>query len=270
MGEYMPEVSLRVEATGRACSGSRGPLRKWGRLSPAVWLLLWEGGSRLGILDQRFFSSPSRVLVTFGDCLASGELIANIGATLMRVLSGFVLGAVPGLLLGLAMGLSPVVREMFEPTVSLAFPLPKLALLPLILLVFGIGDVSKAVIVAVGVFFLVLFNTMTGVLTIDRTYLDVATSFRASKLDTFLTVALPGALPMVFTGLRLGMGTAMLLIVSAEFVGSRSGVGFMIWESWDMFDIERMFVGLITTAAMGYALNELIRKVEKVVMPWAG
>ncbi|MGB9867917.1 MAG: ABC transporter permease [Bacillota bacterium] len=265
MGEYMPEASLKVELMGRTRNNS-GML---GRLSPVLWLLLWEVSSRLGLLDPRFFSSPLSVLAVFSKCLASGELVTNAGATLLRVLLGFALGAIPGLVLGLIMGLFPVVRDLLEPTVSLAFPLPKLALLPLILLIFGIGDVSKAVIVAVGVFFLVLFNTMSGVLTIDQTYLDVAKSFKASKLDTFLTVALPGALPMVFTGLRLGMGTAMLLIVSAEFVGSRSGIGFMIWESWDMFDIERMFVGLITTAAMGYALNELIRKVEKVVMPWA-
>ncbi|HHV79131.1 MAG TPA: ABC transporter permease [Firmicutes bacterium] len=242
----------------------------WGKLSPLLWVVLWEMGSRMGILDQRFFSAPSKVALSFIQLTLSGELVANVVATLWRVALGFALGAVPGVVLGMGMGLFRILRELLEPTMSLAFPLPKLALFPLILLIFGIGDTSKAIIVAVGVFFLVLFNSMTGVLTIDENYLNVARSFKATKLDMFWTVAFPGALPMIFTGLRLGMGTAMLLIVSAEFVGARTGIGYMIWESWDMFDIERMFVGLIVTAGIGYALNASIRLVERMVMPWRG
>ncbi len=238
------------------------------RFSPLFILAAWEGASRAGALDQRFFSAPSRIAIAFGELVAAGELLHGCMVSLWRIAAGFILGAAPGVALGLTMGLFPVVRAFLEPSMAALFPVPKLAILPLILLIFGVGELSKIVIIAVGVFFLVMFNSMAGVVNIDRIYLDVARNYGASRKDFYLTVALPGALPMVFTGLKLGMGTALLLMVSAEFVGARSGVGFMIWESWDMFDIERMFAGLITVSVMGYATSTLLDYIERLVIPW--
>jgi len=231
-------------------------------------LAVWEATSRAGLLDQRFFSAPSRIALAFGELLASGELPVNCLFSLWRITAGFLLGAVPGIAVGLTMGLFPVVRAVLEPSVVGIVPRPKLARLPGILLIFGVGEMSKIVIIAVGVFFLVMFNGMAGVVNIYRIYLDVARNYGASRKDFYLTVALPGALPMVFTGLKLGMGTALLLMVSAEFVGARSGVGFMIWQSWDMFDIERMFAGLITVSVMGYLTSVLLDHLERLVIPW--
>ncbi len=245
------------------------PLHRFiSRFSPLLILALWEAASRAGILDQRFFSAPSRISIAFGELLATGELVRGCLVSLWRIAAGFLLGAVPGVALGLTMGLFPVVRAFLEPSMAALFPVPKLAILPLILLIFGVGELSKIVIIAVGVFFLVMFNSMAGVVNIDRIYLDVARNYGASRKDFYLTVALPGALPMVFAGLKLGMGTAMLLMVSSEFVGARSGVGFMIWESWDMFDIERMFAGLISVSAMGYATSRLLDWIERLIIPW--
>lgn len=238
------------------------------RFSPLVLLAVWEAASAAGILDQRFFSAPSKIAVAFGELLVSGELLVNCALSLWRITAGFLLGAVPGVIVGLTMGLFPVVRAFLEPSMAAIFPIPKLAILPLILLIFGVGETSKIVIIAVGVFFLVMFNSMAGVVNIDRIYLDVARNYGASRKHFYLTVALPGALPMVFTGLRLGMGTALLLMVSAEFVGARSGVGFMIWESWDMFDIERMFAGLITVSVIGLLTSTLLDRLERLVIPW--
>jgi NitT/TauT family transport system permease protein len=114
--------------------------------------------------------------------------------------------------------------------ISSTFPIPKLAFMPLILIVFGLGEASKVFTIAIGVFYLVLLNTVTGVLSIDPIYMDVARNFGASRRQFYLTIALPGSLPMMFTGLRLGMGTALLLIVAAELSAAQAGVGWMIWR----------------------------------------
>ncbi|MDI6639153.1 MAG: NitT/TauT family transport system permease protein [Bacillota bacterium] len=236
--------------------------------SPALILVVWEILARAGAVDVRLFSAPSLILKALVPVVASGELWVNTLVSLQRVLLGFLVGSGMGVVLGLAMGLAPPVRAALGPMVAATFPIPKLAIMPLILLVFGLGETSKVVTVAVGVFYLVLINSMAGVMNIDKIYLDVAKSFGASRKDFYLTVALPGALPMIFAGLKLGMGTALLLIVAAELSAARAGVGYMIWRAYDMFDIERMFVGLITMSFMGYILSNLLDVVERVVIPW--
>ena len=236
--------------------------------SPALILVVWEILARAGAVDVRLFSAPSLILKALVPVVASGELWVNTLVSLQRVLLGFLVGSGVGVVLGLAMGLAPPVRAALGPMVAATFPIPKLAIMPLILLVFGLGETSKVVTVAVGVFYLVLINSMAGVMNIDKIYLDVAKSFGARRKDFYLTVALPGALPMIFAGLKLGMGTALLLIVAAELSAARAGVGYMIWRAYDMFDIERMFVGLITMSFMGYILSNLLDVVERVVIPW--
>ncbi|NLG80042.1 MAG: ABC transporter permease [Firmicutes bacterium] len=236
--------------------------------SPALILIAWEILARAGAVDVRLFSAPSLILKALVPVVASGELWVNTLVSLQRILLGFLVGSGAGVVLGLAMGLAPPMRAALGPMVAATFPIPKLAIMPLILLVFGLGETSKVVTVAVGVFYLVLINSMAGVMNIDKIYLDVARSFGASRKDFYLTVALPGALPMIFAGLKLGMGTALLLIVAAELSAARAGVGYMIWRAYDMFDIERMFVGLITMSFMGYILSNLLDVVERVVIPW--
>lgn len=238
--------------------------------SPALILLIWEIMARLKWVDVRLFSAPSLILRSFIPIAASGELSMHILVSAERIVLGFLIGSLAGVILGLLMGLFPPIRAALGPMVAATFPIPKLAIMPLILLVFGLGETSKVVTIAVGVFYLVLINTMTGVLNIDKIYLDVAKSFGASKRDFYLTVALPGALPMIFAGLKLGMGTALLLIVAAELSAAKAGVGYMIWRAYDMFDIERMFVGLINISLLGYIFSNLLDLLERVIIPWKG
>jgi ABC-type spermidine/putrescine transport system permease subunit II len=141
-------------------------------------------------------------------------------------------GDVPGVIIGLAMGLFSPLRAIVQPLIDSTFPIPKIAVLPLFIMVLGIGEESKYTIIAVAVVYLVLINTAAGVRNIDRIYMDVAKNFHASKLMQFTDIALPGALPLILTGLKLGMGIALLVIVSAEFVGAKSGIGYLIWTSW--------------------------------------
>jgi NitT/TauT family transport system permease protein len=200
--------------------------------------------------------------------IRSGELLNHVNASLVRIGVGFIMGCVPGILLGIIMGLSRIVRAGINPMISATFPIPKIAILPLILLIFGLGEQSKYVIVAIGTFYFALINTMTGVMNIDKIYLDVGKNFGANRINIWRTVALPGALPMIFAGVKLGWGVALLLIVAAEFVGAKSGIGFLIWNSWQVFSIEQMFVGLIVISGIGFTSFLILDEVEKVVVPW--
>lgn len=237
-------------------------------LSPLSLLVLWEIMARVHIIDTRLLSSPSLILHAFIPLLLSGDLLYNTAVSVQRVLWGFLAGSIPGILLGISMGLSPLVRSALEPMIAATYPIPKLALMPLILLIFGLGETSKIFTIAIGVFYLVVINTMAGVLSIDKIYLDVAQNFGANRKNFYLTVALPGALPMIFAGLKLGMGMALILIVAAELSAAKAGVGWMIWRAYDMFDIEQMFIALITLSILGYIFSLLLDRLENWVLPW--
>lgn len=237
-------------------------------LSPIILLAIWELAAALGGIDTRFFPAPSEVFVAAWSMLQSGELWDNIWISLVRIAVGFVIGAVPGILIGLAMGLFSPVRAIIQPLVDGTFPIPKIAVLPLFMMIFGIGEESKYAIIAVAVIYLVLINTVAGVRNIDKIYLDVCKNYHASKLMMFTDVALPGALPMIVTGLKLGMGIALLVIVAAEFVGARSGIGYLIWNSWQTFQVERMYVGLLVSALLGFASAILFNVLERILIPW--
>ncbi len=236
--------------------------------APLVILLLWEAATRAGMLDQRFFPTPSSVLIDMVSMAASGELPLHLGWTLERVAIGFVLGAVPAVLLGMVMGLSPALNALLRPAIAVIYPIPKVALFPLIMLIFGLGETSKWVIVAIAVFFQVFFSTLAGVVNIDRIYLDVAVNFGASRWQAYRTIALPAALPFIFTGCQLGLGMALIVVVVAEQFGTKTGLGFIIWRSWQVFEVRDMFVGLIMVALVGYGLQLAMTVLERRLIRW--
>ncbi len=166
------------------------------------------------------------------------------------------------------MGLFSPVRAFVKPLVDGTFPIPKITVLPLFLLIFGIGEESKYAIIGVAVIYLVLINTAAGVRNIDTIYLDVGKNYHASKWMMFFDVALPGALPMIVAGLKLGMGVALLVIVAAEFVGAKSGIGYLIWTSWQIFQFEKMYVALMVTAILGFGSAILLDWIERLLIPW--
>lgn len=237
--------------------------------SPILLLLLWEIASQLNVIDRRFFPPPSAIAGTAWQMVVSLEIFDHIGATLRRVSVGYVMGAVPGILLGLILGLSQPARRVLGPIFAALYPVPKIAILPLILLIFGVGDASKFVVIAIGVFFLMLYNTMGGVMQTPQIYLDVAKNAGATRLQTFFRIALPSALPNIFTGLRLAAGSSYIIIAAAEFLGARSGVGFFIWASWQTFAVSRMFVGIVVISALGYFTILALEALERRFVPWA-
>jgi ABC-type nitrate/sulfonate/bicarbonate transport system permease component len=239
-----------------------------GLLSPAVLLLLWEGLARIGWIDQRFFPAPSSILAGFVHLSRSGELWANLSASLVRLFWGYLLGGIPALALGLAMGLYRPVRAIVDPLVATTYPVPKSAILPLVLLIFGLGEASKIVMVALGVFYPMIINTMAGVLEIDRIYLDVGKNFGAGRWQTFRTIALPGAAPLIMAGVKLGAGMGLILIAIAEMIGAQSGICYMIWNAWQLMAVDTMFVGLVVIALLGFLFTWALDEVERWLLPW--
>jgi ABC-type nitrate/sulfonate/bicarbonate transport system permease component len=236
--------------------------------TPLLLLLLWELAVRAGALDGRFFPAPTAIFSRAVELAVSGELLENIWVSMRRLFLGFWLGLIPGLLLGVSMGLFRPVRAALNPLVSGTYPIPKSALLPLILLIFGLGESSKIVMVAIGVFYPVVLNTTSGVLQIQDIYYDVAANCNASRRQVFRTVALPGAMPSIMTGVELGAGLGLILIAIAEMVGAESGLGFMIWNAWQLYSVETMYVGLLTIALIGYALSLFLNELSRRLIPW--
>ena len=236
--------------------------------SPVALLLLWEIAVGAGLVDARFFPAPSRILEAFLRLAESGELWTNARASLQRLLWGSLIGFVPALALGIVMGLSRPVRALVDPLVAATYPIPKSAILPLILLIFGLGEASKIAMVAIGVFYPVLMNAAAGVREINPSYLDVGRNFRASRWQVFRTIALPGALPLVMTGVKLGVGMGLILIAIAEMIGASSGLGYMIWNAWEILSVETMYVGLLTIALLGFLFTFALNELERWIIPW--
>jgi ABC-type nitrate/sulfonate/bicarbonate transport system permease component len=236
--------------------------------SPLALLLLWELCARFGVIDTRFFPAPSSILSAMMAMLKSGVLIEHTLTSLRRLFWGFILGGIPAVVLGVIMGLSRPIRAIFEPLIAATYPIPKSSILPLALLVFGLGEGSKIFMVAIGVFFPVAINATAGVLEINKIYLDVGRNYQAGRWNTFRTIALPGALPLIMTGVKLGLGMGLVLIAVAEMIGAKSGLGFMIWSAWETFSVEQMYVGLFTIAIIGFVLTLAMNEIEKLLVPW--
>lgn len=249
-------------------SGLRGFERAIGIVTPLLLLLVWEVAGRFNLIDVRFFPPPSSIMHQVGVLLASGELVANTLASLRRLALGMLLGGIPALLLGLAMGVSRPLRAAIDPLISATYPIPKSAILPLVLLIFGLGEMSKVVMVALGAFYPIVINTLVGVVNLDRIYLDVGHNFRASRWQVFRTIALPGALPSIMAGIKLAAGMGLILIAISEMVASNDGIGFMIWNAWQVLTVDTMYVGLLVIAILGFVFSVILDEVERLLIPW--
>ncbi len=237
-------------------------------VSPVALLLIWELCARAGWIDVRFFPAPSKVFQVMYNLIQNGQLEKHVWASLQRLWWGILFGGIPALALGVAMGMYRTLRVIVEPVIMATYPIPKSAILPLILLIFGLGEASKIVMVATGVFYPILINAMAGVLEINKIYFDVGRNFGASRWQVFRTVALPGAMPLIMTGIKLGVGLGLVLIAIAEMVGAKSGLGYMIWNAWEILSVETMYVGLISIAVLGLVFTLLLNELERVIVPW--
>jgi ABC-type nitrate/sulfonate/bicarbonate transport system permease component len=237
-------------------------------ISPIGLIALWQLLLMAGIGDRRFIPAPSDIVVRYWDMIVSGELAINTLATLWRVFAGFVIGSVPGIVVGLLMAMFRPVRIFFDPLIATLFPIPKIALMPLLLLVFGFGDASKIALVVIAVFFPVVVNTYVGAANIERIYWDVAKNYGASQSMIFRRIVFFGALPMIFAGLRIALAVSFIVLVAAEFVSTKVGIGYLIWNSWELLEVDVMFVGIVTVGVLGLISTVIIQEIERKVIPW--
>jgi NitT/TauT family transport system permease protein len=261
-------MSSKPSTFGRWFKGETARDRWISIASPILLLLLWELSARAKIIDVRFFPAPSSILSAMVVLIKSGELQRHTYASLQRLFLGLLAGGVPALILGVMMGLNRTLRAVFDPLISATYPIPKSSILPLALLVFGLGEPSKIFMVAVGVFYPIAMNATTGVREISKIYLDVGQNFKASRWNVFWTIALPGAMPTIMTGVKLGVGLGLVLIAISEMVGAKSGIGYMIWSAWETFSIDQMYVGLFVIALIGFILTLALNEIEKLLVPW--
>lgn len=240
---------------------------------PIVLLAIWEACCWAGLVDVRFFPPPSKIMTAMVQLLLNPAEAQRLGidilATLQRISIGYTLGAVSGTLVGAFMGFYAPFRFALAPLIYTTFPTPKIAILPLMMVIFGIGDGSKVALVALGVFYMCCINTLSGVLYANPIFDDVSRAFRIPFWTRLTRFILPSALPAIVVGLKLGLGQALILVVSSEFVSSNSGIGRFIWDAWQVLDISRMFLGLVVTCLIG-ALAVLLGDVlERRLIPWA-
>lgn len=242
---------------------------KWVSALLAVGLLvLWQTLVGLGLLSPVFFPPPTSILRALLAQLAESDLWLSVAVTLGRVGAGLLLGALPGLALGLAMGVSRRLRLVLDPLVAAVHPLPKIALLPLFLVLFGIGEASKIALVAVGAFFPMLINSAAGVRQLSPLHFEVARNYEASRMQVLRRVILPGSLPSVLPGLRIAFNVAMVLTIATELVSAQRGLGKMIWFSWQTFRVEDLYASLAVIATIGFVFNLVLQQITERTIPW--
>lgn len=231
-------------------------------------LLVWELSARMGWVSTLFFPAPTTILRTLGDTIRSGEMLVDIAATLTRLLAGILVGGGIGVATGLLMGWSRRMRILIDPLVAATHPIPKISLLPLVLIIFGIGEGSKIVLVAIASFFPMLINTMTGVRQIPAIYFEVATNYQARPLTIMRRIILPGSLPMILAGARIALNTALVITIAVELLTAREGLGAAIWLAWETLRTEELFAVLVVIAMMGILCNWGLHAAAKRLTPW--
>ncbi len=233
-----------------------------------LFVSLWEVAARLGWVSPLFFPAPTLIFYTFFTMLASGQLWQHGMASLLRLGAGVLIGAGLGVPLGILMGWSPRLRAVFDPLLAALHPIPKIAIFPIILIIFGIGETSKIVIIAMSAFFPAVINSMTGVRNLDPVYFEVARNYGANRLNTFTRVLLPGSLPMVLSGIRLATNTGLLIGIAVELLGARYGLGVLIWFSWQTLRVEELYATLLAVALLGLLFNSGFKFLSRLVTPW--
>lgn len=267
---------ILVRAAGRAERDPVGAARRRAVLEislasgvPLLLLGLWQAASGLGWIDARLYPSPTDIVAAGATMLQSGELWGDIGHTTLRVVAGFAVGTAAGVLFGLAMGSVRLIQVALEPTLDALYVVPKLALLPIFLTIFGLGEGPQIALVAVTVFFFVWISSMSAIIGVEAGYRDAGRCFGANRWQMFRHVLVPAALPQMFVAMRVAAGVAFLVIIAAEFIVGDNGLGYLIFQSRALFINDQMFVGIVVVALEGVLFAELVRLVGRRVTRWA-
>ncbi|WP_437669023.1 ABC transporter permease [Sorangium sp. So ce131] len=247
--------------------------RRLGRAVARSWILLlvaaiWETAPRVGLVEAAFLPPLSEVLATGWQLLRNGQLLSHIKASLSRSLLGFSLAILIGVPLGLAIGWYKAVADAINPLLEVLRNTAALALLPVFLLLLGIGEASKVALVIYSCTWPILLNTISGVRGVDPLLIKSARTMGLSPLQLFRKVILPAAVPTVFVGIRLAGAYSLLVLVAAEMIGAKAGLGYLIIYAQYNFQIPSMYVGIVTITALGLTFNQLLMRLEQRFTSW--
>jgi taurine transport system permease protein len=266
------DVERKTVTFGDAAAVTGG--RFWSILSVIVVLLLWTASSLFEWTDPIFLPGPQSVWAEFIQISSEGyrntTLQEHIWASLVRILWGFGLGCIVGIPLGFAMGLSNVLRGIFDPIVEFFRPIPPLAFIPLVILWVGIGEESKVLLLFLAALWIMAIAARSGVLSVKLCKVHAAYSLGASKWQILRYVILPNALPEIFIGMRVALGVCWGTLVAAELLGAQEGLGQMIWVAQKFFRTEIVMIGIILIGVIGVAMDALMRLIEGWLIPWRG
>jgi NitT/TauT family transport system permease protein len=255
-----------------------------GALVPVLLLILWEAGSRFGLFSEVLLPSPTAVAIKWWSYLLpmqpqeagqsylawlfSGELLHDAYSSLYRVIAGFLIGAGLALPLGLLMGASPRIYELFNPLMQILRPIPPIAYIPLAILWFGLGNPPSFFLIAIGAFFPVLMNTIAGVRQVDGIYLRAARNLGVNQWTMFTRVILPAATPYILAGVRIGIGTAFIVVIVSEMIAVNDGLGFRILEAREFMWSDKIIAGMITIGLLGLFIDTAVSRLNNHLLRW--
>ncbi|RUX78585.1 ABC transporter permease subunit [Mesorhizobium sp. M7A.F.Ca.CA.004.08.2.1] len=239
-----------------------------GWLLPALVIAGWEIASRAGVMPANVLPAPSAVAEAFWRLTLSGGLVRNIGGSTARALAGFAIGGSIGFALGLANGLSTLSRGLTDTTLQMIRNIPHLALIPLVILWFGIDEEAKLFLVALGVFFPIYVNTLLGIQSVDPHLVEMGRVYGMDRRALFFRVILPGALPAIFVGLRYALGIMWLTLIVAETISASSGLGYMAMQAREFLLIDVVVLSILIYALLGKLADSLARLLERLSLGW--
>jgi sulfonate transport system permease protein len=270
-----PAVGIKEPAADAAGLDLRAPVLNlrwpdWATpwLVPLGLLLLWQVLSAIGFIPENVLPAPSAVLAAGWRLILTGELPANVAVSAKRALSGFAVGGTLAFALGLANGLSKTSERLTDTTVQMLRNIPNLALIPLVILWFGIEEDAKLFLTSLGVFFPIYINTFHGVRTVDPQLVEMGRSYGMGRWELFRRVILPGALPSIFVGLRYGLGIMWLTLIVAETIAANSGLGYMAMNAREFMLVDVVVLAILIYALLGKLADSAVRLLERLTLSW--
>ncbi len=235
---------------------------------PIIFIVLWQLAANHGTINVQLFPSPARIWQAFLNSVENGKLQINILISLRRVIIGYVYGAALGISVGVILGLSKKTYRLFSFLLEILRPIPIIAWVPVLIMIFGIGEMSKIIAILIGSFWSIFLNTYDGIQNVDGKYLEVANMFMKTKYETIFRVIVPATLPSIFTGLRIGIGSAWISVIGAELIASSAGLGYMISYSREMAQPANMYVSVLIIGIIGYLINAVLKLIERKSLRW--
>jgi len=235
---------------------------------PIIVIMLWQILSDKGIIKSSVLPSPYVIYIAFIDLVKSGELFTNLLISIARVLKGYAIGAFLGITIGILIGLFRGAEKSLDLIIGFLRPIPIVAWVPVLILWMGIDESSKITVIIIGSFWPILINTIQGIKGADKKFLEVSEILEKNKLEVLTKIVFPSALPSIFTGLRIGIGSAWMSVITAEVIAATSGIGYQIAYARELSQPDVMLVGVFSIGVVGFLIDYLIKRLQVVIIKW--